>query len=65
MPQPHNFDLPESILIALARPPCPKCRSRMWLSSIEPGEPGHDRRTYECIVCGHEMVKTVKIGDGQ
>ncbi len=63
MSQPHDLD--PHVLTIIARPRCPQCRARMWLSHIEPDEPSHDRRTYECIVCGHEMVKVVKISDGE
>jgi hypothetical protein len=32
----------------------------MFLAEIEPDEPGHDRRTFECIECGNVQTKTVK-----
>jgi transcription elongation factor Elf1 len=36
----------------------------MWLSRIEPDEPNHDRRTFECLQCDQshtEVVNTLKI----
>jgi transcription elongation factor Elf1 len=32
----------------------------MWLSQIEPDKPGHDRRTFECPRCQHEVSEVVK-----
>jgi hypothetical protein len=32
----------------------------MWLACIEPDEPDHDRRTFECPVCPNVTVKVVK-----
>lgn len=36
---------------SIARPPCSKCGNRMLLSRLEPQEPDHDKRTFECIIC--------------
>ena len=32
----------------------------MRLGLIEPAEPGHEKRTYECTSCGHSDTKMVK-----
>ncbi|MEA2993147.1 MAG: hypothetical protein QOD40_2067 [Alphaproteobacteria bacterium] len=37
---------------------CPKCGEPMKLTRIEPGEPGHDLRMYECK-CGHSETRDV------
>jgi hypothetical protein len=44
----------------VAHPKCTRCGARMFLAEIEPDEPGHDRRTFECIECGNVQTKTVK-----
>jgi hypothetical protein len=50
MPQPYS---PEPSLIAIERPRCPKCQTRMMLACIEPGPAGSDLRTFECSKCEH------------
>jgi hypothetical protein len=45
---------------AAERPSCPKCGTQMWLATIEPDRPGHDRRTFECPRCQVEKVEIVK-----
>jgi len=32
----------------------------MWLVSIEPDQPGHDRRTFECPRCQELTIKVIK-----
>jgi transcription elongation factor Elf1 len=32
----------------------------MWLSVIEPAEPGYDKRTFECPRCQHEESAIAK-----
>ena len=32
----------------IEKPKCEKCGAEMWLARIEPNEPGHDLRTFEC-----------------
>jgi hypothetical protein len=32
----------------------------MWIARIEPDEPGHDRRTFECPECDHTIIEVVK-----
>ena len=42
-------------------PPCIKCGNGTTLTMIEPAdEPDHDRRTFECPMCGHVMRTIVK-----
>jgi hypothetical protein len=50
--------LPQQRIIG--RPFCEFCKSQMWLACIEPDEPDHDRRTFECPVCPNVTVKVVK-----
>lgn len=45
---------------SIIRPPCPKCGAQMLLSRIEPDKPDHDKRTFECAACGHELSQVVK-----
>jgi len=44
----------------ILRPPCPRCGTNMMLARIEPDEPGHDRRIFECPRCDHEELVVVK-----
>ena len=44
----------------IARPNCTRCGAAMWLARIEPDEPDHDRRTFECPRCRSEMTEIVK-----
>jgi hypothetical protein len=46
--------------LIISRPSCEICDARMWLVSIEPDKPDHDRRTFECPRCQHEVVVVVK-----
>ena len=41
-------------------PFCELCKSQMWLACIEPDEPGHDKRTFECPGCPNVTVRIVK-----
>ena len=50
--------LPQQRIIG--RPFCELCKSQMWLACIEPDEPGHDRRTFECPGCPNITVRIVK-----
>ena len=50
--------LPQQRIIG--RPFCELCKSQMWLACIEPDEPGHDRRTFECPGCPNVTVRIVK-----
>ena len=45
----------------LPHPKCPKCGATMYLSEIQDDdEPDHDRRKFECIECGSDLVEVVK-----
>jgi transposase-like protein len=46
--------------LVLYQPICPKCGARMWIVRIEPDEPGHDKRTFECPQCENVLTETVK-----
>jgi hypothetical protein len=50
----------DPIRLVLDLPICPKCRARMWLARIEPDEPGHDKRTFECAQCENVVSEIVK-----
>jgi hypothetical protein len=45
---------------SIQRPECPACGAPMWLARIEPDEPDHDRRTFECPRCQDEVTEVVK-----
>jgi ssDNA-binding Zn-finger/Zn-ribbon topoisomerase 1 len=40
-------------LLAIQRLRCPKCRTHMVLSHIEPGPTGFELRTLDCPSCNH------------
>ena len=46
--------------ILILHPNCPNCGARMWLARVEPDEPDHDRRTFECPECNYSITETVK-----
>ena len=50
--------LPQQRIIG--RPFCEFCKSQMWLACIEPYEPNHDKRTFECPVCPNVTVRIVR-----
>ena len=52
-----GFDPPR---LVLSSPECPNCGAPMWLSRIEPDQPNHDRRTFECPQCDHSHTEVVK-----
>lgn len=56
----QRFTPSASYLTSIERPRCAKCGTLMMLATIEPDEPGHDRRTFECSNCGHAEVAVVK-----
>ena len=58
MSQSENIFDPARLVLNL--PICPKCGARMWLARIEPDEPGHDKRTFECQRCENVITQTVK-----
>jgi hypothetical protein len=41
-------------------PICAKCGAPMWLARIEPYEPDHDQRTFECQACSNIIIEIVK-----
>jgi DNA-directed RNA polymerase subunit RPC12/RpoP len=42
------------------RPMCPRCGAQMWIARIEPDEPDHERRTFECPECNHSIIEVVQ-----
>ena len=50
--------LPQQRIIG--RPFCELCKSQMWLACVEPDEPGHDKRTFECPGCPNVTVRIVR-----
>jgi hypothetical protein len=50
----------ESSLHEFKHPDCPKCGAPMWLARIEPYEPDHDQRTFECQACSNITTEIVK-----
>jgi transposase-like protein len=46
----------------LPAPPCAQCGSRLWLTRIEPREPGYDYRSFECSKCHRETSYEVEYG---
>lgn len=57
MPQSNIFD---PIIPPIERPTCKNCGGLMWLARIEPGEPGHDQRTFECPECENSETLDVE-----
>lgn len=58
MPDSHSRSSGPS-LMAIERPRCPKCTSRMNLVRIMPGPKGFDLRNFECDKCDHVVMLTV------
>jgi len=46
--------------VAIVRPKCSRCGTRMSLVRIFPDKPGYDQRTYECPRCEHEVTEIVR-----
>jgi len=44
----------------IAHPRCATCGAPMWLTRIEPYEPDHDQRTFECEACGNSTTEIIK-----
>ena len=44
----------------MLHPSCPDCGMPMLLARIEPYQPDHDKRTFECQACLKEVIKIVK-----
>jgi hypothetical protein len=51
MPQAYS---PEPSLLAIERPRCPECQTRMMLTRVERGPAGSDLPTFECLKCERE-----------
>ena len=45
----------------IEHPDCANCGAPMWLIRVEPDEPDHDRRTFECQACGNSKIEIVKL----
>jgi hypothetical protein len=56
MPQPHT----PSTTTAIDFPICPDCGALMQLARIEPDEPQHEQRMFECVDCGRSETMVVK-----
>ena len=56
----RHFHFEKASPPAIERPACPKCGIRMMLTRVEPDEPDHDKRTFECFECGHSKSVVVK-----
>lgn len=50
---------------ATIRPPCPKCGNEMHLARIEPEQPGHETRTFECSNCDHTVSVVAEIKEAE
>src|SRR5947209_7539052 len=60
----REFDFPLKATEVIGHPPCPNCRTPMWLASIEPADvPDYDRRTFECPRCQHSIHITIESGN--
>jgi hypothetical protein len=46
--------------LVLKLPNCKRCGKIMFLARIEPEEPGHDKRTFECPQCENVISEIVK-----
>ena len=44
----------------IEHPRCTRCGAPMWLARIEPYEPDHDQRTFECPACGKSTTEIAK-----
>ena len=49
-------------LLRMGRPRCPDCRTRMITSALLEEPEGFERRTFECLKCGHAEQKIVVVG---
>ena len=59
MPNPEKND-PE--FLPMGRPRCPRCQTRMITSALAEEPAGFERRTFECLKCGHSEQKVVTVG---
>jgi hypothetical protein len=51
---------PLSGALEIIHPTCAKCGAPMWLTRIEPDEPGFERRTFECQACENQVMDAVQ-----
>jgi len=58
MSQSENIFDPARLVLDL--PICRKCGATMGLARIEPDEPAHDKRTFECPQCNNLVSQIVK-----
>jgi hypothetical protein len=65
MPDAFSNDASRPSLLAIPRPICPKCRTRMSLARVARGLNGFDRRTFQCLKCSHAMATVETDFDGQ
>lgn len=47
--------------LPMGRPRCPRCQTRMITSALAEEPAGFERRTFECLKCGHSEQKVVTI----
>jgi hypothetical protein len=64
----ESFVLPPDVrdcimIVALHKPPCPKCKATTSLARITPGRSGFDIRTFECRACHHIYQRVVALAD--
>ena len=71
-PEPAVYRMPDAFsntshpsLLAIRRPICPKCRTRMSLARIAREPKGFDGRTFECLKCRHAVATVETDLDGQ
>jgi DNA-directed RNA polymerase subunit RPC12/RpoP len=51
----------DSRLTTSVRPVCTKCGTPMWLTRIQPDQPGYARRSFECPRCHHQMTEVIEL----
>jgi hypothetical protein len=59
MPYAKSHDSNALSLMALERPRCPRCHTRMNLAGIIPGPKGFDLRNFECGKCDHVVTLNI------
>jgi hypothetical protein len=52
---------PGAIRPSIPRPTCPTCSGPMWLATILPADPDHEQCIFECVLCGLEIAKLMKL----
>jgi hypothetical protein len=51
-----------SEFLPMGRPRCPRCQTRMITTAFSDRAAGFERRTLECLKCGHSELKIVTVG---